>query len=305
MSGVQNSMNTQGNSQQVFNQTQAKGGPKAVPLKLDFSVQDSYLIDLSTLNAFNTLEFVQTVFVDNADNSSPVIIYNGVSQQRLVIPANSQGYYPFLCPNPGRFTIATDGGVVVNVELCNFPVSPATWSASSNPPFLFDDAGNLLTSDATLAQVGLTGNALNVAGAGGGGGSVSKFTQCSVDLHGASSSSPTTLLSPGGANPRFLMHSAQIQVTPGAYCTSGTANYVTIFIFEEGAPVGICAVKVWLPGTAPALVGADAGLFFDFDCVDVISNVDNMRLRVGMSEDVGDSTVGGVLITCSAIVTTP
>lgn len=163
------------NAQPVFNNTMSNKGPIAVPIKPDFTSDTEVLIDLSILNGFNTIDFVQTLYIDNAGNASPCIIYNGVSQQRIIARANSQGYYAFLCPNPGRFTVASAGGLPVPIELLNFPVPGVTWDATGEaltdlPLEQFSiistaDAmtGNIKTAPGTVRNIQAFNNSANIA----------------------------------------------------------------------------------------------------------------------------------------------
>lgn len=132
----------------IHNQQQSANGPTAVPVKFDFSLQSIYQIDMSILNNFQTIDFVQTIYIDNADNAFPCIVYNPTSQQRIIAPPYTQGWYPFICPNPGRFTVSASGANITYMELVNFPVAPATWNATGGSGgFHFNGDGALITAD--------------------------------------------------------------------------------------------------------------------------------------------------------------
>lgn len=111
----------------------ATEGAIAVPVPgLDFSAitfpDDEYLLDYSNQQAQGKFTTLQAVYVDNANNGSPLIItVQGSTGQRLIIPANAQAYLPILAQNPFRLTFQSAGNVTVPVELLNFPVAPCVW----------------------------------------------------------------------------------------------------------------------------------------------------------------------------------
>ena len=98
------------------------GGPKCLPINLDFAAQTSYDLDYSNQQRLGYLDMCQTLWVDN--KSSAVILYITIagSQQVLQIPAGIQGYFTCLCPNPIKMNFASAGGTVCQVTLLNFPV---------------------------------------------------------------------------------------------------------------------------------------------------------------------------------------
>lgn len=107
-----------------------QGGPKCIPVLLDFTVQDSYSIDLSNLGIRSFIDMVQTVFVDLSTSAIGMTVDCPTSRQTLKIKPGTQGYYPILCPNPIKLTFTCVGGPAdAKVELLNFPVPPGQWSA--------------------------------------------------------------------------------------------------------------------------------------------------------------------------------
>lgn len=98
------------------------GGPRIVPISLDFTASPSYFLDYSNQMALGFLDMVQTVWCDNFVNTAVLKITCPGSQQVLQIPAGTQGYFPILCPNPVRLQFDSTGAFVVQVTLLNFPV---------------------------------------------------------------------------------------------------------------------------------------------------------------------------------------
>jgi len=97
-------------------------GPRCIPIVLDFSAAPSYSLDYSNQANLGMFDAVQTVWVDNYGNAQVLAIYIPLSSQTLQIPAQTQGYFPVLCPNPIRMVFSSTGNTRQQVILCNFPI---------------------------------------------------------------------------------------------------------------------------------------------------------------------------------------
>lgn len=106
-------------------------GPRTVQNNCDFSTAAIITIDLKSLVMQGKISEVQALFVDNADNSAPVVITVSQSQQRVIVPAFSQAWLPILVNEP-QLVVTTTTTVVVPVFACNFPVMPVVWTAPSS-----------------------------------------------------------------------------------------------------------------------------------------------------------------------------
>ena len=104
-------------------------GPLAVRLFLDFSAQPEYVLDLQNMQSLNQFDLCQTLFVDNADGGSAVIITIPSSGQRIVVKAGEQGYFNVICPNPIKIVFDAAGGQPVTVFLINVAIPGAVWTA--------------------------------------------------------------------------------------------------------------------------------------------------------------------------------
>jgi len=103
-------------------------GPLAIPMLADLSAATSFDIDLSAWQEQKLIDFINGVYIDNADNGSAVdLICNGTNQ-KVICPANSQGYFTLMIPNPPTFRAETAGGVVVPLIFYNIPMFPIVWS---------------------------------------------------------------------------------------------------------------------------------------------------------------------------------
>jgi len=118
----------------VQNQVIPQGGPKAIPVILDFAnggspiiPPDAITLDYSNVQALGRFDLLQGFFVDNSNNGSALTITIEGTAHRIIIPATSQAWMPALCMNPVKVSFQSAGGVAVKVYLLNFPVAPAVW----------------------------------------------------------------------------------------------------------------------------------------------------------------------------------
>lgn len=107
-------------------------GAKCVPVVVDFTSvtnQPAWTLDLTNLINQSKMKFVQALYIDNSANAAAVTVQSVQSGQRITLPANSQGYLPFLQPNPPQLTITSTpaAGLYVPIYLLNFPVDSLIW----------------------------------------------------------------------------------------------------------------------------------------------------------------------------------
>lgn len=127
-------LDTPGVSFSIANVVIPKSGPKTVPCRLDFTGVTEHLVDLSQLVETYRIEYIQTLYVDNKDNNNELDILTDLTGQRITIPANSQGYFALLQPNPPKITFQTVAGAFsVNLQFMNVPVQPAVWGGVAAP----------------------------------------------------------------------------------------------------------------------------------------------------------------------------
>jgi hypothetical protein len=98
------------------------GGPKAIPITLDFGAQTQYVLDYQNMQSRNFFDMCQTIFVDNSLSATVLSVTIPAVNQALKIPAGVQGYFTVICPNPLKMQFDSAGGVVCQVILLNFPV---------------------------------------------------------------------------------------------------------------------------------------------------------------------------------------
>lgn len=106
-----------------------RGGPKVVRAVLDFSNVGEILIDGQQIVSEGNIEYLQGFFVDNADNNVAISFTMSATNQRIVVPANTQGYYSLLIPNEPKIIarMPQTNGRRVEVFFYNVPIQSADW----------------------------------------------------------------------------------------------------------------------------------------------------------------------------------
>lgn len=79
------------------------------------------------------IDFVQSVYIDNADsasnmnNAGRLDLTFAVTGQRICVPPQAQGIYSLLIL-PGAFQVAAKGPAMrYNILFCNMPLAPNVW----------------------------------------------------------------------------------------------------------------------------------------------------------------------------------
>jgi hypothetical protein len=113
----------------VSSQCIAPEGPRAVPLNIDFSKSNVYTLNLQNVQARNFISMIQALWIDNSNSASPVTVSFPNTGQSIILASGRQGYFMVLAPNPVSMIFQSAGGVVLNIDLLNFPVTNNDWPA--------------------------------------------------------------------------------------------------------------------------------------------------------------------------------
>lgn len=132
---------------EVFNTCKPANGPSAVPVAITFTaLEPNWDLDLQLLQqqAPRRLPYIQSLYLDNANNDAPVTVFVPLSQQRIIVPPRYQGYVGLLSPNPPKIllssVVSTD--TVFYMQLLDFPISNEVWNTDptfSNVPLNVTD----------------------------------------------------------------------------------------------------------------------------------------------------------------------
>jgi len=104
-------------------------GPLCARLFLNFALDTEFLLDMQHVQSVNQFDLCQSIYIDNADGGSAVVVTIPSSGMRIVAKSGSQGWYNVVCPNPIRITFDCAGGSPVTVLLSNTAIPGAIWSA--------------------------------------------------------------------------------------------------------------------------------------------------------------------------------
>lgn len=105
------------------------GGPKCVPTFVDFSNAASVLLDGQAIVSQGKIEYLQGVFIDNSANVNKLSLTMSTTNQTIIAPAKSQGYYTIMVPDPPQIVAATvQANIIIPLFFYNVPIQPAVWS---------------------------------------------------------------------------------------------------------------------------------------------------------------------------------
>lgn len=123
-------------------------GPAYVPVNYDFSGgTQAYTTDMTSIKQAGKISAIQSVFIDNANNSQPVVLKVSGTNQSISVPANFQGVFPILVTGQALFTITSTGNGVASLFFGNVAQAAYMWQAVAIP---LNVGGTLATADAIL-----------------------------------------------------------------------------------------------------------------------------------------------------------
>jgi len=271
----------------IFNSLVPKEGPKVLPVRVDFSVENSYRLDLTQQTQLAIVAFIQCVFVDNASNPEPLYLQTETSLQRVVIPARSQAFVPLLAVKPPVVLLESAGGVAISLHFLNVPMPLHIWSVVAAPTFAFDDDGYLQVAvpalQALIQDPDGSGNGLGVhvlSGGGGGGGSGLRLPANYRAIR--SDHDSTTTINVIAAAPRFYVNAISIYADATAYRTASPGP-VTITVYQGisdriNRTVNFGGAAVAAPSQPFALAP-----ILELSGLDWWSDVDGENLRIGLT----------------------
>jgi hypothetical protein len=108
-----------------------QGGPKCVPLNVDFTAAAIVTLDGSSIVSQGKIEYLQGVFIDNSANVNNLSLTMSTTGQTLICPKKSQGYFSIMVPDPPQIQANANGvGLVIPMFFYNVPIQPAVWSVA-------------------------------------------------------------------------------------------------------------------------------------------------------------------------------
>lgn len=110
-------------------------GAQLIGATLDWAIQQNYIFDFGFIGQGSAFNNPKTLFVDNSDNPSEIIVLVENTGQTFPIPGYQIGFYPLAIAESARIILSSNGGtgVRVNVQFYNYVVQPFTWAGPSAP----------------------------------------------------------------------------------------------------------------------------------------------------------------------------
>ena len=111
----------------IYNALVPKEGPRTILTPLDFTASASILIDFTQAYENTSFSVVQSVWVDNFANASPVVFTVASTGQTIEVPANAQGVFPVIAAIRPKITITSAGNVIVPCLWLTVPLPVGVW----------------------------------------------------------------------------------------------------------------------------------------------------------------------------------
>lgn len=242
--------------------------PRAYRVDMDFSIDPTVNIDLTTQIDNNLITNFQGMFVDNVDNTDPITFIFSGTNQRIVVGAGVAEYVPILTLNPPVIIAVSNGGIKVSAFFYNVPIDP------------FIDATQAPATPASQTEIITATNdiivpswATRISGylLGGGGGGGGGFAGAGGGSGGGGASGAATYFNDIPVTPGATLHvdigasgaggAVGVNGTDGGNTSLTGANQVIPPGWFGGRGTHGAAVNGGLGGTSvgPGLIGSTGG----------------------------------------------
>lgn len=228
-------------------------GSKVCSLRYNFSAVLNYFEDLQQLKIMGMETAIQSMFVDNSQNSQPVTIVIPATQQVIVVPANYQGIFPiFLTDGPAYFISVAAIGGYTNVLLLNVPCNTAgVWNAQA-PATSGPTQARLTGTQAFVVADAGAGNLTIIPGVAGQRFFLSGFYLALDAQATIAALGPLTITVKDGATNLFQVDAFVNSVAP-----TGTQGPITIFDISDLNYISIAAGNALVVAMTSALSTGD------------------------------------------------
>jgi|SRR6185503_4416438 len=107
------------------------GGPKCVPTLVDFTNSAQITLDGQQIVSQGKIEYLQGVFIDNSANVNNLSLTMSTTNQQIICPKKSQGYFSIMVPDPPVIIATTvQANIQIPMFFYNVPIQPAVWSVA-------------------------------------------------------------------------------------------------------------------------------------------------------------------------------
>jgi hypothetical protein len=117
---------------QIANNLRPDGGPKAIPIILDFTgpTTTEYVFDYQNLQQRGFFGMCQALYIDCSQSANDLEVTVGGTGQTIIAKAGTQGYYPVLCANPLKLVFdSLVNGALIPVFVLNMAISGQVWTS--------------------------------------------------------------------------------------------------------------------------------------------------------------------------------
>ena len=131
-------------------------GPRALEVTLNFANTASILIEGLLATTTGQISYIQGLYIDNGDNPEPLTVIAKTTNQRIIAPAYSQGYWPILfAAVPDCSISTTQADITVYIHFYNVPIQSQYWLVNDAAPIPVVGAATAANQALEIAALGL------------------------------------------------------------------------------------------------------------------------------------------------------
>ncbi len=109
-----------------------KNVPESYTLSLNFATVASQEISVASLVTNSDMKHIQSVYIDNSQNSVSISLIISASKQTITAGAYTQGYYALILPiDSGNIVVNGTNATTAILILLSIPMAPQVWESST------------------------------------------------------------------------------------------------------------------------------------------------------------------------------
>jgi hypothetical protein len=263
------------NPQQVGLGATPKEGPMAIPFAIDFTVNQTYTMDLTAIQQLARISIIQTLYVDNSLSTVPLTVLCATTQQKLTVAPGSQAYISVVLSNKLALTILSTSGLVIPVIALNIAMNTYQWQ--SGAPAFNPTTGALIVSDPIL-EAAVAGSYFQTREyqTAGDGSIIAVYAGTKAVTGLVTTTAAATILT--GA-PGWILTSINVAALPNS--TLAAAGELTATLAESGGST-IAVGDVFLPTAAPTGLTGKVTMI-NMESVNITSKIATSNLTLTLS----------------------
>jgi len=220
-------------------------GPRVLACEINFAASPTVEVFTLLSTFMGNIDYVQGAYVDNSNNPAQLTLLVNSTQQKIILPAYSQGYVSILFTQvPDLVVSSTQANVTVPLHFYNVPIQGSIWLTNDSAP----GSGGL-----TDAQLRASPVPVSMGGTAYTDRSIASLTGSSQSLAAANANRKILFITNPGATEIW------VNLVGGAAVANGAGSVPILpngsILLDTSAPTG--AINVI--GTAGAVVTAYEG----------------------------------------------